>query len=33
MKAKIFGILLIFVAPGSFVNILKSAVEWSKSIM
>ena len=27
----VIGILLIFVAPGSFVDILKSAVEWAKS--
>ena len=27
----IIGILLIFVAPGSFVNILKNAVEWAVS--
>ena len=29
----IIGILLIFVAPGSFVGILKSAIEWSKTIL
>ena len=29
----IIGILLIFVAPNSFVNVLKTAVEWSKGLL